>query len=258
MPANLDSVASVLNAAKVRLNEEVPTLMAVTGRVLENGQYFTLQSLNNAWRKLLEHLVTQGYAALESEIIISAFPVVASTDPASQCWLSQAGCFDGVATYITPSLPSDFTHPLKMWERWSGQNAGFSRDPMEKILDGLPTPQKSSWMGCWEWRSEAIYVPGSLVLEDFRIRYAKNIPDFADAGTTQWFQGTVPLLRCTEPLSLFLCAEFASSRQQETLAQVFEARAITAASKLTNRDVRADERVDIRRRSAWSRGNDYL
>ena len=255
---NLDSLTSILNATKVRLNEEVPSLMAVSGRILENGPYFTLQSVNTAWRKLLEHLVTQGYSALASECIIASFPPVASTDPASQCWISLAGCWDGVSFYATPALPSDFTHPLKVWERQSGKNAEFSSDPMEKVLDGLPTLSKSSRAGCWEWRNEAIYFPGSLVVEDLRIRYARNIPDFADSGTTQWFASTVPLIRCSDPFSLFLCAEFASSRGQDALAQRFEDRAITAACKLTNRDVRADERVDIRRQSAWSQGSEYF
>lgn len=255
---NFDSLTSILNATKVRLNEEVPSLMAVSGKILENGQYFTLQSVNTAWRKLVEHLVTVGYSALTSECIIPSFPIVASTDPASQCWLSLAGCSDSLSYYQTPALPSDFTHPLAIWERWSNQNASFPGQPMEKILDGLPTPQKTGWMGYWEWRNEAIYLPGSLVVEDLRIRYARNIQDFADSGATQWFASTVPLIRCSDPFSLFLCAEFASSRGQEALAQRFEDRAITAACKLTNRDVRADERVDIRRRSAWSQGSEYL
>ncbi len=256
-PAQYDTVTNVLNSARMRLNDALKTLQPVSGKLLENSHETTLQALNNAWRKMQDCLADRGYARLINEVIIFSFPVVAITDPGAQVWLTWSGCFDGAAYFRTPRLPEDFTHPIKIWERWSSQGGQFGEPPMEKILDGLPAATKTTRLRFWEWRNDAIYMPGSMNLEDLRIRYVSYMPDFADSGTDRWFTLPVPIMRASDSLSWFLCAEVCSARGDA--ASVEQSSRFTELGKETldhifNLDVKADQRVNIRRKPRSGRG----
>lgn len=249
------TVNDVLNVVRVRLNDELVTLYPTAGGIIGSTQVFTQQASNNAWQRLQEYLAERGYARLVSECLISNLPVVASSDPASQTRLSWGGFYDGANSYSAPALPADFTHPLKIWERWSGQNAQFCDPPMEKILDGLPATQKTTANRWWEWREDAIYMPGSQMSMDLRIRYVKFLADFDDVGTTQWFEQPVPIMRCTDSLAWFMCAEYVGARGDEAVAALCITKAGQAADRLFNMDVAADQRVNTRRRSRSGRGS---
>lgn len=249
-----DSVTDVLNVARTRLNDEVTTLLPIRGQLLNNNQIFTQQMMNNAWRKAQEYLGERGYARLLNEAIFTGLPVVGSLDPASQTWLSWTGYFDGANLFQNWFLPSDFSHPLKMWERWSGQAAQFCDPPMEKMLDGLPALVKTTSIRFWEWRGDAIYMPGSTISEDLRIRYVKFLPDFTDVGSTLWYEQPVPMVRVTDPLSWLICAEVAIARGDTALTDLLTERGHQGLSRVFNLDVRADQRVNIRRRPLSGRG----
>ena len=250
-----DTVNLVLGTARVRLNDSIDTLQPVSGKILENNQTFSQQAVNNAWRFFQEMLADRGFARLIDEVIIAGFPIVASLDPASQVWINWDGCFDGVSQYSSPALPADFTHPIKMWERVSSQSAAFSSAPMEKMLDGLPATTKTSYLGYWEWRNDTIYMPGSQLVEDLRIRYVKYLADFADVGSTPWFNQQVPIMRSSDSLSWFICAEIASARGDLTAAENFIARGEAAMKRIFNLDVKADQRVNTRRQPRSGRGS---
>lgn len=245
--AQYDSVTIALNSAKSRLNDRLNTLLPVSGSILGNTSDSTLQSLNNAWRRQQDYLADRGYARLINEQVIFGLPPVASLDPSTQTWLSWEGYFDGANLWQTPQLPSDFTHPLKVWERWSGQNAQFVDPPMEKILDGIPAVAKGPGIQFWEWRGDAIYMPGSQMLEDLRVRYVKYLADFSDIGQVRWFQQPIPIMRAADSLSWFLCAEVVGARGEEALSESFMEKGKTALAHLFNLDVRADQRVNIQR-----------
>lgn len=248
-----DTVNTVLNTVRGRVNDNIATLLPTGGRVLGNSQPFVQQTTNTAWRKVQLALAERGYATLTEEVIISEFPIVASADPASQCWLNWAGCSDGENFFPQPSLPEFFGHPLKIWERWSNQNAAFSGTPMEKMLDGLPTFTKTTAMNFWEWRGDAIYMPGSQLLEDLRIRYVKFLPDFVDVGNVPWFQQPVPIVMISDSLSWFICAELGGARGDDPASCIQKGE--EALNRVFNLDVRADERVNIRRRPRSGRGS---
>ena len=243
-----DTVTTALNSARARLNQSMDTLLPVSGKVLDLTDSSTLQFSNNAWRKQQDFLADKGYQRLTDEIVIERFPAVAGLDPSIQCSLNWDGCFDGRNYYEQPALPSWFTHPLKIWERWSGQNAEFCDPPMEKMLVGLPALQKSSGMRFWEWRGDAIYTPGSQRVEDLRIRFVRYLPDFADTGTERWFNLELPITRASDSLAWYLCAEIAGARGSNDLATLFLTRATEALNHLFNLDVRADQSVNIQRR----------
>lgn len=243
-----DPLNTVLNAARVRLNDAIQSL---GGDVLTNNQPFTQVMANIAWRRLQETLADLGYSRLRREAILTNCPVVASIDPASQVSVSWASYFDGVSYYSAPVLPQDLILPLRLWERPSGQNAEFA--PMQNWLDGLPTRPKLGRNFVWEWREDAIYMPGALTVMDLRIRYAAYLPDFATVGETEWYDQPVSILRSLDPFAYYICSEAANARGDLDGSQ-FDAKAEATAKLIFNREVGMKERVNLRRIPRSGRG----
>lgn len=253
--APYDTVNTVLNTARVRLNDAIASL---GGDVLTNAQPYTQQFANTAWRRMQDFLANLGYARLTQEVILTGLPPTESADPASQVWLNWSQYFDGVNYFAppnTPVLPLDLILPLKVWERWTGQNAVFT--PMEMWIDGIPTWTKQNRNLVWEWREDALYMPGSLNTMDLRIRYAAYLPDFITVGAVNWYDQPVPIVRCLDALANYICYEVSNSRGDQ-VATTFRADAEAAAKRLFNREVSQRQRVNIRRRgrSAGSRGGE--
>jgi hypothetical protein len=246
-PTNYQTINHVMNVAKVRLNDNIETLQPVSGKLLGNTIPFSQAVVNAAWHRVQEHLGEKGYDRLIDECIIQQFPICASTDPASQCWINWQGCFDGQNFYPQPALPQFFNHPLKIWERWSGLNAEFTDPPMQKILNGLPAQIKTTNLRFWEWRSDTLFTPGSQMLEDMRIRHISFLADFDDVGGVPWFQQVVPIMRCSDGFAWLICAEIATARGDNALADLYTGNGQGALDRIFNLDVQADQQVNIRR-----------
>jgi hypothetical protein len=175
--APFDTVETVLNTARVRLNDAIASL---SGDVLTDTQPFTQVMANAAWRRLQEYLADKGYTTCRGDTVVTGIPKAASTDPSVECWLGWGGFFDGVNLNGSPVLPQNVTSPLKCYERLNGSNAPFAEPPMECMADGIRQgygPQQLFNLQ-WEWRNNRIYIPGSLQVEDFRIVFVNYFPDF--------------------------------------------------------------------------------
>lgn len=240
--APYDVLNTVLNTARVRLND---ALQSLGGDTITNAQPFTQQMANDGWRRLQELLANLGVTRLKREVILTGLPVVASVDPAAQTYLNWTNFFDGVNLTASLVLPQDLILPLKLWERPTGQNASFGL-PMENQLDGLPTWPKTFTNGCWEWREDSIFLPGSLASMDLRIRYAAYLADFATVGSVQWYNQPVPIMRALNPLADYICAEAAAARG-DLDAGAFTAAAEAGAKLIVNREVAMKQRVNVRR-----------
>jgi hypothetical protein len=253
---NFDTATTVLNMARARVNDVLTTLQPTSGKLLDLTNANTQQLFNLAWRRAQDFLANKGYSALTNSVVIYGLPVAGSTDPATDAWLSWDGFWDG-ATFWSSSayqLPTGFSHPLVIWERWNGTNAEFSDPPMEKWVDGYPSEQKTTSMRFWEWRNNAIYMPGSQVVEDLKIRYVQYMPDIVDVGSTMWWVQPVPIPRIAQGLSRMLCAELARSRDDQALEASETAKAEAALNMVFNLDVKADQRVNIQRIPRGRRG----
>lgn len=246
-----DTVYNVMLAAKARLNDAIKTLSPVGGRLLENTAVFTQVVVNTAWRNLQEFLANIGYTPLKQEAIIPAVPVVATLDPALSTYINWTNYCDGVNVFTTPTLPADMILPLKMWERPYNMNAMWG-NPMELFFDGLPNRGKQTWNGAWEWRANSIYMPGALQIMDLRLMYMRFLGDFLDTGNTQWFEISVPLVRCQNAFSLFICAEIAAARDDMDPG-IWKTKAENAAKEMINREVSMKARGNIRRQSRSGR-----
>lgn len=241
-----DTVTTVLNAAKIRLNDDVPTLQAISGKLLDNTQPFSQQLVNNAWRKMQQYLMELGYSGMKFEISLSNVPACTSSDPITQVSLSYAGYFDGSNQLVSPLLPQNMVRPLDLWERVFavGPNTAAMLE-MDNIVNGLPAIPKLIWNRQWEWRDDAIYMPGATSATDLRIRFFGYFADFVDVGgsagpnqtpNTPWFNQPVPVMQCLDSLVDYCCREVNISRGEEGAAAAFEMSARANAQLILNRD----------------------
>ena len=261
-----DDVTTILNSVRMRLNDRIQTLAGVRGTILGETDPLTGQAFNNGYRRFQDALVDAGSERFSDQVIISSVPQVGSSDPASQCSLSWFGMFDGAFNWQTPALPNNLILPLWMSERPTGSNSPFPNPDMPNMwcaTDGLPMNPKRQNNGCWEWRNDAIWFPGATSTVDFFIRYRAYLPDIVDSGTRRWFQQPVPIMRCQDPLSWWVCAEFAAARGADgtpellAVAAQCEAKAMAATKLWTNQQAMKNERLDVRRipYGGWNRGS---
>lgn len=255
-PAIFDTANSILNASRARVAQEMPSLLAYSGNVLDHTQATTQQFLNNGWRNFQDCLYDAGSKAMQGSVVIRDIPPTASYDPAVQSSISWFECSDGVSTTVTPVLPSDLVTPLWMSERQAGTENPFpgpDEPNMDPYLDGLPMrAQKYFFNGCWEWRGQVIYYPGATQSVDFLLRYRKQYADIQDVGNARWFTQPVPLVRCQNPLSWWLVVEVATfaantpnpPRNSMAMIATAEAKAIAATKQYDNRDSMLDERTE--------------
>ncbi len=254
-----EQVGYALNDARTHLGARVDTLQFISGKMLDFTDSFMQQATNNAWRMMQDCLADLGYSELLNRAIIGSLPVVATVDPEVQVWLAQRGYFDGVQLWTNPALPTDFTHPLYVSERPSGQNAYGWR--MEKMVDGITPQAKSVLNRQWEWRQNAIWMPGALQVNDLIIRYVAYLADFIDVSTSRWYQQPLPIFRGSRALGWFIASaiENASVNGDHDLAAAYSQQGESACGTIMNRDVKSDQRVNLRRQSRSGRleGGNY-
>ncbi len=219
-----DSLTSVLYAVRARIGDDIDTLLPLGGQLASNGQYYSQQIVNNAWRKLQQFLVSNKYVRLVvPNFVIPSLPPVNSEDAAIQVSLSWSGYNDGVAPFPAFVLPQDLIRPLKLAERPSDDapnlNAFIDMDGPEQGISRIPLIPKQQWNGLWVWDTDQITMPGALALTDLSVTYAAYLPDFLDTGDvttatgfTPWFEHPVPIMRALDPLANYILAEIERAR----------------------------------------------
>lgn len=224
MAAPYDSVNAVLYAIRARIGDEINTLLPLGGQLASNGQYYSQQLVNNAWRKLQQFLVSNKYVRfVVPNFVIPSLPTVNSEDTSIQVSLSWTGYNDGVNPFPAFVLPQDLIRPLKLSERPSDAspniNAFIDMDGPEQGIVRIPSIPKQQWNGLWVWDTDQITMPGALALTDLRISYAAYLADFADTGDvttatgfTPWFEQPVPIMRALDPLANYVLAEIERAR----------------------------------------------
>jgi hypothetical protein len=243
--APYDTVDSVLNSARVRMNDAI---QSIGGDILTDSQPFTQEMANDGWRRLQSFLANLGYSRLKKPLVLYAFPKVASTDPASWTTLDWTFFFDGASFYTAPQVglfPADFILPLRVSERITGTQAQWSK--MNMAQDELPACRKTTYNGCWLWENDTLYMPGSVYSMDLRFEYAAFLGDFLTTGSVQWYQQPVPIMRAKNALSYYICAEAAGAREDMD-ADPFIVKAEQEARLIVNVEIGQRQRTPARRR----------
>ena len=233
--APYDPISAMTSAARARLNDMIESQ---NGDVLTDDQPFTLQMVNNAWRRFQRKLADAGYVSLEKETILP-LPGMTSADPGVFMWISWTRCFDGTTAQLSPVLPQDLIGPLKLWERATGSGAQFIE--IDSILQGLDAVAKQDWNQQSEWRNDAIWMPGANPATDLRIRYAAYYADFTDIQANP--NQPVPIMQCLDPFSNYICSEMANSRA-DLDAATFDAKADEGATLIAQRQSAGPRGID--------------
>lgn len=228
-----------------------------TGDIFADTQAYVVPTINLAWRKMQKKLDYASHPRMRNEVDIFSLPVTTNLDPASQQWLNWTGFFDGTSQQTSPSLPQDFLAPMRLYERQSVTGTNLNRFvPMHPVVDGLPSCQKGSCNGVWDWREDALYFVGSILPMDLRIQYQAFLPDIAVAGggfgSTQ-----IPIMRCAEGLAYYAAAIFVEPRGGAGIAPDFEAKGDMAIDALTNRNAKTLQRGSFRRRAVYDSARQY-
>lgn len=245
LTAPYPNLSDILNLVRVRVNDAIQSL---GGEIITDVQPFTQIMANAGWHTLQEFLANLGYTRSKQEVILSGIPAVTSFDPSVQASLAWNGYFNGTGYQIppdAPALPQDMILPLRLWERCTSGNGFFF--PMTQVLDGLPDGPKLPANGCWDWREDAIYLPGATLVTDIRMRYAGYLPDFTDQGDTSWYDLPVPIMRCENALAYYIAAE-ASGPRADLDAGTFRQMGDDAARKIFNKEVQQKQRTTATRR----------
>ena len=257
--APYDTWEMVLELARTRLNDAIQSL---GGDILTDTAVFTQTMTIGAWRKFQTFLAQIGHSRFKSRCVLLGFPAFAATDPSQQAALSWTYYFDGVSFWYPPQvslLPADFILPLKIWERISAVGSNnpmpFPSEPMAQALDGLQNKRLvQSFNGEWEWREDAIYLPGSQYAMDLQLEYAAFLPDPATVNGVPWYSAAtpyasnqlVPVMRCLSPLSLYLCAEVSVGRADLDTA-TFKTEAEDETKQLFNIEAKQKQRTTTSR-----------
>ena len=241
MAAPYDTVYQVMYSAMQRLNDRLETLADIgIAQILDNPAAFTQQACNNAWRMVQDFLRDLGYSDLLNETDFLGLPPANPAKPGTFVRLGWDGYDDGTTLHTGTTLPADMISPRDLWER-NSQTGGLWLE-MDQELNGLPGIQQGQWSRKWEWRTESIWSPGSILETDWRLRYARFLSDFLDnspTASTPWYGQTVPIVNVQNALAWALCAEFASSRESMApLVESFRSAALDSAQLVFNRDVR--------------------
>lgn len=242
LTAPYEIVESAMNKARVRLNDAIQQL---SGDILKDSQPFSQEMANGGWETMQQFLANMGYARLIDETVITGLPICASADPATQCWIDWTGFYDGTQVWQNYALPQRCSFPLKVWDRVSGFNAGWGR-PLEQAMDGMPATFKYQRNAIFDFRNDRIYMPGTNISVDLRVRFAQFFPSFQTQGETQWWQQPIPIVGASDALADYICVEACDGRD-DVDSQTFKTRAEGKAKLIFNRDVRIKNRTNVRR-----------
>jgi len=263
--APYDSLESVLNLARTRLNDAI---QAIGGDILTDIQPFTATMTNSAWRKLQTYLANLGYSKYKRKFFGYALPITATFDPALPNSWSWTYYFDGVSYWGPPAsiLPSDLICPLRLSERQTGSNSRFV--PMRMCPDGLPEYSKKPWNGYFEWKNDMIFIPGSTNSMDFEVEYAAFDADFVTTNNVLGDPTTnpattpsnmpVPIMRSQSALANYLCIEVVLGRDDIDVNSFMTAAESDARQIMNNSDVKLKQRTPVQRGSYSNRGRSRI
>jgi len=184
------------------------------GLIMNNDNPDLLTCMDAGIRDVYTDLRNVGDAALLLDnYCLIGLPPLAQPDPSVQVCISYAGFFDGYQWHSEWTLPVSATRIERLWERWSNLNGinALNFTPMTVAPFGLPPCVQTQWFGQWEMRQNAVWMPGSLVQEDIRIRCRISFPDFQQFNPTSIDFDTayVPILGCTNAVVAKMCVQYA-------------------------------------------------
>lgn len=145
------------------------------GIIATNAAPFTLPFLNAAIRFVYRKLRNVGDPALILDnYLLQGIPALTGPNPAVQVSLGFQSYFDGFLNHPQWTLPAGAMGVDAVWERPSGVNANFTRVAI--AAGGLQPGQQGNLNRIYEWRGNALWMPGALQAVDLRLRCKVALP----------------------------------------------------------------------------------
>jgi hypothetical protein len=151
------------------------------GIIATNTAPFTLPFLNASIRWVYRKLRNIGDPALILDnYLLLGIPALTGPDPAVQVSLGFLGYFDGFANHGQWTLPAGAMGIDRAWCRVTGAGNEFCE--IYAAAGGLQPCYQCATMQCYEWRGNAMWMPGALCSVDLRLRTKITLPDILGAN----------------------------------------------------------------------------
>lgn len=246
------TVAQVMNRARALVND---AYQAGAGRILTNKAPFSVEYLNSALEEVQERIRNNGVITLTRDnVLVGPLPPLAASDPNQQTSLAYTGFYVNGTWLPNPKLPSDLVAIERVWEQQTGSGIPFS--PMTQPMEGLPSVYQGPFNRMFEYRGDAIWMPGALSLITLRLRYTAVLPiigpDLVDPQTQDesWATTSINILSTTNVLAQLVAARYVEARNPGSPgAQTAAANGEKYMRLITNKYTRMKQRTRYNRRA---------
>lgn len=207
---NFPTIQTITNLVRSDVRDDMAGATNTIGEgqiLVDNLQTSVTMSnfFNSAVRELCRQLRIQFAPMLiaDNYIIRNIPPMngpmgLAVADPTVQVAFGTNGYFDGTLWHASYGLPQGVFEVVRCWERQTASNDVFQ--DMGEPANGMAGGYQGQGWGCWEWRQNMVWTPGSLDNRDLRIRYLMTLQaqfvQNADPATTY-----LPILDCEEAVA---------------------------------------------------------
>ena len=191
------SLQSIANLFRASVNDSFAGQNSIPGEglVMPDTNPDLLTFMASAIRDMYSDLRNVGDAALLLDnYILLGIPPLTQPNPAVQVSLAYNGYFNGFTWSPLWTLPISCQTVERLWERNSSTGPAGSFIPMTPAPFGLTPCQQGTYMGQWEMRQNAIWMPGSLQTVDLRIRCRITFPQVLDPTNVDFNTAYVPIL----------------------------------------------------------------
>lgn len=231
------TLETVSNLIRAIINDMI---YSQAGEILTDSSNVLFPLMNDSLEWFQNEVNNFGVDTFTKETFLLDVTAIETNDPGIQINISDTGYFDGTQNFSTPQVPTDLYNPIFMWERQSGSTEEWV--PMGQVLDGLPSVVQSQRLAVWEWRQDALYMPGAVQSNDLRLRYKGTHATFVTIGDTLYFRGGVG------PIAWKTVSTYLSSRNPQA-ATAAAAEAQMRVGQIATRTARQKQGVTTTRQS---------
>jgi hypothetical protein len=231
------TIETVMNLIRAVTNDMI---FSQAGEIFTDSANPVFSLVNDSLDWFQNEVNNHGVDTFTKETFLTGVSSAGTTDPGIQTFIDDTGYFDGVGSHAIPQLPTDLLDPLFIWERQTGSTEEWVE--MNQKLDGLRATVHGLRIRFWEWRQDAIQMPGASQSNDLRLRYTGTHARLATVNDTLYFRGA------TGPVAYKSVATWLMTKNPEG-SKLAMAEALSRLSQIATRNSRMKQRDTITRQS---------
>lgn len=243
-PNRYQNLQGIMDQFRSMVNDDSSGIDGPQGGIIAtNNAPFSLVYLNSAISDLFADLRTIGDPALILDnYLVQGLPAITVPNPAVQVSLGFLSYFDGYQNNPQWTLPSGLMSVMAVWER-AAANGNFT--PLTAAAGGLAPRYQSGRMGQYEWRGNAMWMPGCTQSVDLRIRCTITLPDF-QGSAIDFTSTSIPIFNCRNVIVDKMLVNYARRFAPEQ-APMASSAADSSLSRLQKEIVRSSQFMENRR-----------